>query len=240
MVKDFLKKKIFPNTSIVSLGLFFKKENILAIGDLHFGLEEELNVRGILVPRKNFEKVKKEFEYIFKKIGKVRKTILLGDIKHGFGKTNNQEWRETIELIEFLEKKSEEIIMIRGNHDTLIEKIASWKKVRVFEKFEEGDYCFCHGDKQIVTKKKKIVMGHEHPAIVLEDEYRREKFKSIIKTKIYEKEIIILPSFNFLSIGTDFKREKLMSPYLKKMREFEAWVIEGKKSFYFGKIIRKN
>jgi uncharacterized protein len=227
---------ISENIEIVNYNLFFRKENILAIGDLHLGQEEELNKTGILIPRKNFERVKSELEKVFEKIGKIKTIVLMGDIKHEFGLASNQEWREVIELLELLEKNSKKIILLKGNHDNYIKAIARWKDFEIQEKFEINDYCFCHGNKIIKTAKKIIVIGHEHAAITLKDEYKNEKFKCFGKTKFENKEVIILPSFNFLTTGTDLLKERLISEYLKKTKEFEIWIVEEGKSFYFGKM----
>jgi uncharacterized protein len=233
-------EKVFKNTEIISLGLFFKKEKMLAIGDLHIGQEEELNNFGILVPRKNFKKIMLELDFIIKKTKKLNKIILLGDVKHEFGSANNQEWKEILLLIDFLEKNCKELIIIKGNHDNFITNIMNWKKINVLERFEFGDYCFCHGNKILKTKKEKIIIGHEHSAITLYDDYKKEKFKCIAKTIFEKKQVVVLPSFNFMSTGTDLLKEKLISPYLKNAKEFKIWILENRKNFYFGKMKKDN
>ncbi len=234
-----MEKKVLKNTEIISMALWFKKEKILVIGDLHLGQEEEYNKKGVFVPRNNFSKTLGELDFVLKKTGQLKKIVLLGDIKHEFGTINNQEWVEVIKIIDFLETKCEKLIIIKGNHDKYINSIAKWKNFKAIEKFEENNYCFCHGDKIIETKKKIIIIGHEHSAIILSDEYKREKFKCIAKTKYKKKEVIVLPSFGFINIGTDLLNEDLISPYLKKSKNFEIWVIEEKKNFYFGEMNKK-
>jgi hypothetical protein len=235
---------IFPGAKIISLGIQLKKEKILVLGDFHIGQEEELNKQGIMMPRTNFSKLKKELLEIFSKTGKLKKIILLGDIKHEFGALNNQEWKEVVELIEILEKKSEKLIIIKGNHDNFLKPITTWKKIELVDKIIIGKILLCHGDKIISTKEsektKYIIIGHEHPAITLKDEHKSEKFKCFIKTfygkGIHKKQLIVMPSLNFLTIGTDLTKEKPISPYLKGMNTFECWIVEEAQSFYFGKI----
>jgi metallophosphoesterase superfamily enzyme len=87
-----------------------KKEKILVVGDLHIGYEEVLNLQGVFVGRKMFEEYIEEFErifdYVMKDGRKIDKIILLGDVKHGFGKNLRQEWDEVLELFDyFLEKR---------------------------------------------------------------------------------------------------------------------------------------
>jgi putative SbcD/Mre11-related phosphoesterase len=249
---------ITPDAEIVSLALYLKKHKALILGDLHLGQEEELNKQGILLPRTNFVQLKKEIEFILEKVKEIKQIILIGDVKHEFREANNQEWRETIELIEIMQKKCKKIFIIKGNHDSFLKPITAWKKIELIEYIVLGDYLLCHGNKILSEKEtekaKYIIIGHEHAAITLSDEHKKEKFKCFIKTKYVPekeqqtgkenrtskktpakktKEIIILPSLNFLSMGTDLANEKPLSPYLKKMKEFGAWAIENHESFYF-------
>jgi uncharacterized protein len=232
----FKNKKILRKTKIIYSTLFFEKQKTLVIGDLHIGQEEGFNKEGILIPRTNFSRLIENLKKVFEKTGKVKKVILLGDIKHEFGSANNQEWDEIIKLFEFFEKNSEKLIILRGNHDNYLKPIADWKGISLSESYSFENIFFIHGDKVIDSDKKILIMGHEHPAIVLSDEHKSEKYKCFIKIKSNKKEIIVLPSMNALSIGTDITKEKLLSPYLQNINEFECWVIEENNQFYFGKI----
>jgi len=244
--KGFLmnNKIIFPGAEIISLALYLKKEKTLVLGDLHIGQEENLNKQGIMMPRTNFAKLKEEIMKIFSKTGEINKIILLGDVKHEFSIASNQEWREVVEFIEILEKKCKKIIIIKGNHDNFLKSIAAWKKIELVDSILIGKVLFCHGDKIILTKEtekaKYIIIGHEHAAVTLKDEHKSEKFKCFAKTFFgkgkKKKQIIVTPSLNFLTIGTDLVKEKPISPYLQGMKDFECWIVEEGQSFYFGKI----
>jgi metallophosphoesterase superfamily enzyme len=47
-----------------------------------------------------------------------------------------------------------------------------------------------------------------------------------------------MPSFNFITEGSDVLHEKLLSPFLKEMKfdEVEVFGVENFETFYFGKI----
>lgn len=237
------EKEILPGARIVSLGLYFEKEKALALGDLHLGMEEELNNQGFFVPRTNFQSLMKELSRIFSATGKVNTIVLLGDIKHEFGSASAQEWREVLALTRHLKAHAKEIIALKGNHDNYLKQILAKEGVVLQESLVWGNYLFCHGDKIIKSgesgaaarKVKELIIGHEHAAITLSDEYKSEKFKCFAKTKYKNKQLIIMPSLNFLSIGTDLTTEKLLSPYLQGMKGFECWVVEEGRAFYFGK-----
>ena len=233
-------KKILKGAEIISAGLYFKKEGLLAVGDMHIGKEEDLNKEGILIPRTNFNAIMSELKHILKKTGKVKTIVLLGDVKHEFGLPSNQEWREIVELFEFLEKRCGKIVLLKGNHDNYIKPLAEWKGVELANKYFTNGLLFAHGNKIISSRgAEAIVIGHEHPAITLSDEHKREKFKCFVKTEFRGKDLVVLPSLYSLSFGKDMRSKRFLSPYLKNLKEFECWVLEKRKVFYFGKIRRK-
>jgi uncharacterized protein len=234
-----MKYEVFKDTQIVGLGLYFSKEKILAITDLHFGIEEMLNKQGVMMPRINFNEIKKELLGIYSKTGKVNKTIVLGDLKHEFGSISPQEWQEVIDAIEIMENHSEEIILIRGNHDRILGPLAGWKKLLVAEEFflEDKKTIFLHGDKLSKSsdfkKAKNIIIGHEHPAISIREGGKTEKYKCFLVGKHEGKNLIVMPSMNSISVGSDVLREKILSPFIKEdLKGFSAWVL-GDKPYYF-------
>ena len=82
------------------------KERILVAGDLHLGYEEYLNNEGIFVSRRMYSEMTEKFDKIFDRIGKVDEVVLLGDVKHSFGKIMKQEkkWNFLILSLKCLKK----------------------------------------------------------------------------------------------------------------------------------------
>lgn len=246
MVSKNLSKKtdsrIFPNIRIMDLCLFIESEKALVFSELHLGYEETLNKQGAFIPRFNFEKIKKRLENVFSQI-KVEKIAINGDLKHEFGKISSQEWREVLEMLEFLQKNCKELILIRGNHDTILGPIAKWENLKIFEEgyfFETEKIFITHGNKIPKSKDfgraKTVIIGHEHPAISLKDNVKAETFKCFLKGKYLEKNLIVLPSISEISYGTNILREKTLSPFLNQdLSNFEVWIVEDK-PYYFGKI----
>ena len=58
--------------------------------------------------------------------------------------------------------------------------------------------------------------------------------RELTKRKIY----IVMPSFNFVTEGSDILHEKPLSPFLKNrsIEEFEVYGVENFEVLYFGKI----
>lgn len=254
---------------IVDLALYV--DNILIIADVHLGYEEALNKQGVLIPRFQFKEVIKRLEKIFSilKQKKVDKVIINGDVKHEFGTISEQEWRHTLQLLDFLAKHCNEVILIKGNHDKILGPIAKKRNVKVVDYYiiknkksieslkksnnkksglsvllkkghKNQKILVIHGDKlpdsKLLGDIDAIVIGHEHPAVSISDFPRVELVKCFLKGKYKRKDLIVLPSFNLVSEGTDILKERLLSPFLKqRLDEFEVIVIADK-AYNFGKV----
>ena len=228
---------------IIDLGIMLKNEKILVLSDFHIGYEEALNKQGILVPKFQFKDIIKRLTKIFSRLkkDKLKKIIINGDIKHEFGTISEQEWRETLRLLDFLTKFCDEIILIKGNHDTIIGPIAKKRNVRIV------DYCLTkkrvliiHGhripEKDLLKKTNTIIIGHEHPALSLREDIRVEKFKCFLKGKYKRKNLVVMPSFCLATEGTDILKEKLLSPFLDQdLTNFDVFVVADK-VYDFGKL----
>ncbi len=126
---------ILPNIGIVDLALYF--DSVLVISDVHIGYEEALNKQGVLVPRLQFEEMVKRLNNIFAllKDKKIKTIVVNGDLKHEFGIISEQEWRNSLKFIDLLAKHCEEIVLIKGNHDTILGPIARKRNVKVLDYF---------------------------------------------------------------------------------------------------------
>ncbi len=229
--------EISPGFYALDLALYIPFEDCLILGDLQLGLEEHYNSQGVFVPRFNFREVKQHLQRIFNSHTHFTTIFLNGDIKHGFGQANNQEWREVIQLLELLSEHADKIIIIKGNHDIALEPIARFAKVKLEKEGVGLDTIHtyvCHGHEIPSAKNEKfgraktIIIGHDHPAIELKDGATRQKYKCFLVGNYTNKRIIVLPSFNFAHVGSD-PREGALSPFLKKkLDHFRAWLVEDK------------
>lgn len=227
---------------IIDLGIMLKNEKILVLSDFHIGYEEALNKQGILVPKFQFKDIIKRLTKIFSRLkkDKLKKIIINGDIKHEFGTISEQEWRETLRLLDFLTKLCDEVILIKGNHDTIIDPIAKKRNVSIVDYCLVNDILIVHGhkipEKKILKKAETIVIGHEHPAISLKDDVRIEKFKCFLKGRWKRKKLVVMPSFCLATEGTDILKEKLLSPFLdQNLTNFDVFIIADK-VYDFGKL----
>jgi len=271
--------KIFNDIKLIDLALYTNKT--LVMSDFHIGYEEALNKQGVMVPRFQFPEIIKRLENIFLKLKtkKIERIIICGDLKHEFGTISDQEWRNTLKLIDFLGKHCKEIVLIKGNHDTILGPIAKKRNVKVLEHYfiepiikksnkksslikkitdkslktiknkqkskktielikKNKKILFLHGDKipnkELLKDVSIIIIGHEHPAVSVKEGPRVEVFKAFLIGKWKRKKLIVLPSFNLVTEGTDVLKGRVLSPLLKdNLRNFKA-VIVADKLYAFG------
>lgn len=254
---------ILPHVEIVNLALFL--DSTLVIADVHMGYEEALNKQGILVPRLQFEDIVKRTERIFNilKNRKIEKIIINGDLKHEFGTISEQEWRNTLKFLDLLAKHCKEIVLIKGNHDTILGPIAKKRNVKVLENYivepleknhnnektsilrktkkqSKNKILIVHGnkipDKELLKEASTIIIGHEHPAVSLKEGPRVEQFKCFLKGKYKGKNLIVQPSFNTIIEGIDILKDEILSPFLQQnLDNFEVYIVEDK-VYEFGKL----
>ena len=127
--------KILDGIELIDLAVYTTKT--LIVTDFHVGYEEVLNKQGFMVPRFQFQEIMKRLEKIFSRLKnkKVERIIVNGDLKHEFGTISEQEWRHTLRLLDYFGQHCNEIILIKGNHDTILGPIAKKRNVKVLEHF---------------------------------------------------------------------------------------------------------
>jgi hypothetical protein len=228
---------IAKDIKIIDLALYLTKYKALIIADSHIGFEEALNKQGILIPRFHFKDLVQRLEKILSKV-KPELIVINGDVKHEFGTISEQEWRHTLRLIDFLSRHCNKLILLKGNHDKALGEIAEKRKVVIADNLILGDILITHGHKLVKELRgiRTIIIGHEHPAIGLREKFRVEVFKCYLKGKYKGRTLIVQPSFNLVTEGTDITKEKLISPFLQQnLRNFECYIVADK-VYRFGKL----
>jgi len=214
--------------------------SILVISDIHIGYEEALNKQGVLIPRTQFKDIVKRLERILGE-KKFKKIIVNGDLKHEFGAISKQEWRHSLLLLDLLAKHAEKIILIKGNHDTILGPIAKTKNLDVVDEVRIGDILIMHGHREpkesFLKGIKTIIIGHGHPAISIREGLRSERFKCFLFGEYKKRKLIVMPSFNPIIYGTDVAKERLLSPFIKNIGNFNVIAIgDDGEAFDFGKM----
>lgn len=178
---------------------------------------------------KNFKELTPPQKYSFTLISQGKNLIITAPT--GSGKTLAGFMAILNELFKLGRKKelkevAKEVLLMKGNHDNFLQRIAFRNGIELFDELELGRYIFIHG--HVLPKKQKnkfLIIGHEHPAIALYDEIRAKKK---INCFLYGSSILVLPAFLPLMQGSEVNvipKSGLLSPVLRKCDVDELTVI---------------
>ncbi len=227
-------------------------KKILVGADYHLGYEVVLaEEEGYYVPQSQFELIMEELDTIVKTV-KPDIFIVNGDLKHKFSKRTRQETKEITEFLNYLSESIEKTYIIRGNHDNFVRGLFNnYNNIEFIEyHLVIGDYLFTHGhyiDGEIedLMSNKVVVIGHEHPAILLYDDVGG---KAKIPSFLYGKTksggyIIVLPAVSPLMSGIEVNitpQNEFLSPYIRYHTVIEnltpIGLLRGKENLRFPNI----
>ncbi|WP_457619462.1 metallophosphoesterase [Methanopyrus sp.] len=143
-------------------------KDIAALADVHVGVEIELRRRGIRAVDRTedrVEKLRKCLEALDPSI-----LVIVGDLKHNVPSASRIEFRGVPKLVDAALEIVDEVIVVKGNHDGLVEELLRDQRgVRVVGTrgiLIDGFY-FLHGhaepDPELLSRSDLLVFGHEHP-----------------------------------------------------------------------------
>lgn len=210
----------------------------LVIGDMHLGIEFELQRKGYNLPLQ-YKKVAEKVNALLKQT-KAKTVIFLGDLKHDVHGMKDQEERMLNAFFRLL--KAKRIIVCKGNHDPYIENC---KGIQVAPpegmRYEDTQTLLLHGhalpDEKLLKAAKTICFGHEHSLVRMEEGRHAWTEKAWIIGEQAGKKFVIFPHFGELVGGREFDPDKHLVRYLTKesCRKAEAYLLSGLK---LGKVAR--
>ncbi len=176
------------------------------------------NILGPIARKRN---VKVLDHYIIK--SSIKKNSIKG--KSIFKKTLNKKSLKKLSL----NKKALKII--NNKKDSLMKNLKLNKKNNIL---------VLHGDKipskELLKDVSTIIIGHEHPAVSIKEGPRVELVKCFLVGKWKRHNLIVLPSFNLVTEGTDVLKEQILSPFLRNnLRNLNVYVVADK-VYGFGKL----
>lgn len=200
-------------------GLYHPNLDMIVISDLHLGLERSMTSKGSYVPQFQLEDAEKDIEEMQEETDASR-ILINGDLKNEFLPSHSEK-DEIKAFLKFLDGLFDDIIIVEGNHDTLIEETVKEEGLRMLDEYLEDGILFTHGHEDTERKDfNTIVIGHEHPALVLTDKIGvSEKIDCFLYGQTKDsKNILVLPAFSRIASGTgvnEVPRRELLSPILK-------------------------
>lgn len=209
--------------------VYLEEYDSIVIADLHLGIEGILSKEGVYLPRRVS---KATFDIVISAIEDVepKKVIFLGDVKHGFSLLHVSEWVELKELFNRLINRGLEVVVVRGNHDNYLGVLLGKYRVPFIEGvLDLPPYSLIHGhkDHRIDNLNQIIIMGNEHPSIMLRDMTGiYHKFKAFLFGRYGDRYLMILPPACELAPGSTINmmsKEEFLSPVLKRV-EIDGFV----------------
>jgi putative SbcD/Mre11-related phosphoesterase len=211
--------------------LLIKKERIILVSDLHLGIEERLREKNFYFPQASERMGEKLFD-IYKK-HKAKEIILLGDIKESIGYPTLSEYRDMGDF--FNELGGVRLRVTKGNHDAHIDKIFDRLgiNVEVSREILLKDIALMHGNSlpsEEAMEKKMLVTGHGHASANINGNY--EKVWVVVKKERGTPELVIMPPFNTLILGSDLsenfaKHMPVLRTALFDLEKAEIYNLDG-------------
>ncbi|MBA2862171.1 metallophosphoesterase [Methanococcus maripaludis] len=203
--------------------VFLEETKTLIIADVHVGMEEFIRRTGVLFPLNEKKELLKRIKNLIIEF-KPEKLVFLGDFLHHFQKVPYKVYETVRELNSLL--KNHEIIVIRGNHDIMLEYILKENtNFKILDYLFEDKILMVHGDKKfdVDFKFNLLIMGHEHPVL----EINKQRFPSYLEIVQNDFEILVAPAFSNIASGVKINEleSNFMSPYLKKVKKEEIFPI---------------
>lgn len=242
-------EKIFDCIEIVEPypAIYIENLDLLVIADLHLGYETAAVEEGMFIPKIQYKKIKGDMEEISRR-RKAKRILINGDVKHEFSETGYHEYKEVSSFFEYVKNVYNEVIVVKGNHDTFIGRITKKYDINLYDEFQEENFFFTHGHQDINiddVEKKYVILGHEHPSLGLYSEMNvKEKVKCYLYGKIRDKNILVMPAFSYFALGSDVNlipKKELLSPILRRINidSMKAiGILEGEKCLHFPEINR--
>ena len=208
--------------------IYHPELNLVAVSDLHLGLEKSMTSKGSYVPQFQLEEVIDELRDIQEETY-AEKILLNGDLKNEFNRSSYSEKQEVRDLLEALQDTYNDVIVVQGNHDNFIEETVEKQGLRLMERFETEEVLFTHGHREIedIGEFETVVIGHEHPSLSLEDEIGVvERVDCLLYGEADNGTgVIVLPAFSKISNGTrvnETPKSELLSPVLRNSISFRS------------------
>jgi putative SbcD/Mre11-related phosphoesterase len=194
----------------------------LVVADVHIGITKDIYDKGIFIPNQS-EKMADRINKL-KKLTKTNRLVMLGDVKH---KVHGFSIHEKIELENFFSKlEFSRITIVKGNHDGDIERmLPEGKNIEVKKSVAIEKYFLTHGHRNVKTKKRTIVIGHNQPHVKFKDKMGGIYIEPVwIIGKIKSKKLIIMPAFNELCGATVVNKDILLGPIARQLDKKNARV----------------
>jgi putative SbcD/Mre11-related phosphoesterase len=226
----------FSDVQLIGTAAFLTTSKTLVLADLHLGAEAAMVKSGILLPRTQRDETFSRIKELLERTHPAH-VVLDGDLKHEFGGIHDEEWRDVLALVDLITAYAP-LTVVQGNHDVLLDPILRKRAVPFTKTIVVDGWLIVHGDAKPdqtqLAACKGLIIGHEHPSLLLDDGVRQEKYKCFLSGDYHGKRLLVLPSTYPLVEGSDVLKEAALGPVLREGKKIAAYVVEGMDVLPFG------
>jgi len=218
---------------------------VLAVADLHLGIEYELFLCGASIPSQTDKLLSRLLELVRK--SRPDLLVVVGDVKHNVPRTS---WQERVEVPRFLEALSEEVkvIIVPGNHDGGLAELLPEAELAPATGLVLDQVGYFHGHTSPgpeLLRCSHLVAGHLHPVVRLTDplghghseqvwaraSIRREDISVDAGMQPVEQELIMMPAFNplcgGLPLNSRIEEERGPLPRMAHLGRAKIYLLDG-------------
>lgn len=209
---------------------YFPAADALVCADLHLGRDAESNVE---LPLGERHRVPQRIECLLGRFDPER-LVVAGDVLHAFDDVPDPV-ADSLAAVESAAAEADaELVFVAGNHDGMLDTVAD---SRVVDAADLGTgTVVIHGDEdpaEIACEStprtapadledaERFVIGHEHPAIVIEGQRHACYLEGPASTK--SASVFVLPAFNRLARGTVLNGARTADPASPLVRDVERF-----------------
>lgn len=158
--------------------------------------------------------------------------VVAGDILHAHGSVPVGAGDILGRLVDTVRASGADTILVRGNHDTLLDTVDVPGDPRVVNECRLADgTVVCHGHEEPESDAPRYVVGHDHPAIRIEGA-RHPCF--LVGEETYRgSDVLVLPAFDRGAAGTLVNPlGDALSPVVEDVGSFRPIVV-GRETYEF-------
>lgn len=187
-----VQKDVFTLTN--QRALYWEREQMLVVSDLHIGKTAHFRKAGIPIPSTILKNDLKRLQRLIDHFS-AHTVLVVGDLFHAENNTDLEQFQTFITINAEVSFK-----LVKGNHDRLKDSFYEAMGIKVYQTHKDlGEIRFVH-DEQHCDAHTFCISGHTHPGVTI-----KGRGKVYIKLPCYEvsEHRLILPAFSeFTGLNT--------------------------------------
>jgi len=203
-------------------------DGTLVLADLHFGKAAASNVEFPLGAEDDaVDRLRDSLAHF-----EPAEVVLAGDVFHTFEYVPDGAEDALAAVVRAVREAGAELVVVEGNHDAMLDSVYAGEVCQAYElsgSERDETTVVCHGHEEPDRRADRYVIGHDHPAIVIEGQ-KRPCF--LDGRGVYRRsDVLVVPSFNRMVAGVSVNgrlgaSRPELSPLVTRVGEFRPVVYD--------------